>query len=74
MVDMLRVYPIFIQFGVGAVLCAIGVYCGYSSGYIVRGSKSSRWLMTVVIGGYLGLLAYTLLFTFVLPQMGGAAS
>lgn len=74
MVDMLRVYPIFVQFGVGAVLCGIGLYCGYSSGYIERGSSSSRRLLTVVVGGYLALLAVTLLFTFVLPQMGGNAS
>jgi len=66
--DWLRIYPIFLQFGVGAIMCAVGVWCGFSSGYIERGTPTARKLIAVVAGGYLGLLALTLLFTLVLPN------
>jgi len=70
-VDWLRVYPFLLQYGVGAVMCAVGVWCGYSSGYLVRGDQNARRLVAVVWGGYFGLLVLAALFTFVLPYVGG---
>ena len=32
--NMMRVWPIVLQYGVGAVLCGIGVWCGIRSGYL----------------------------------------
>ena len=69
--DWLRIYPLLLQFGAGAVMCAVGVWCGISSGYFERGTASTRRMIAVVVGGYLGLLAVAILFTFVLPNLGG---
>ncbi len=68
--DWLRIYPLLLQFSVGAVMCAVGVWCGYSSGYLVRGDRNAQRLVAVVWGGYVGLLVLAALFTFVLPYVG----
>ncbi len=71
--DWLRVYPLLLQFGVGAVMCTVGAWCGISSGYFEWGTPSARRMIAVVVGGYLGLLAFAILFTFILPNIGGDA-
>ena len=68
----LRVYPLILQFSVGAIMCAVGVWCGLSSGYFPKGDPSTRRMLIVVIGGYLALLTLACLFTFVLPYAGEA--
>ena len=68
--DWLRIYPLLLQFGVGGVMCIVGVWCGYSSGYLERGDRNAQRLVAVVVAGYLGLLALQALFTFVLPFAG----
>lgn len=72
--DWLRIYPFLLQFGVGGVMCAVGVWCGYSSGYLVPGDRNAQRLVAVVVAGYIGLLVLQGLFTFVLPMAGGAGS
>ena len=32
--NMARVWPIVLQYGAGAVLCGIGVWCGIRSGFL----------------------------------------
>lgn len=69
--DMARVWPIFCQFGVGAVLCWIGLWAGLRSGYLDTSSQRDRWMVAVVVVGYLGLLLLSCVFTFWLPYVGG---
>jgi hypothetical protein len=73
-VDWLRVYPIILQFSAGAVMCAVGLWAGLSSGYLEPGTPTTRRLIAVVVAGYLGLLAYSILFTFVLPYTAEAVT
>ena len=69
--DMLRVWPLVIQFGAGALMCGVGLYCGLSSGYLDKGSGTARRVVGVTVAGYLGLLAIMSFFTFVAPYWGG---
>jgi len=62
--DMARVWPIVLQYGVGAVLCAVGVWCGLKSGFLDLKSPDGKRLLAVIIGGFLAMLALTCLFTF----------
>jgi hypothetical protein len=70
MLDMARVWPIFCQFGIGAALCAIGVWAGVYSGYLNTADPADRRVLAVVVAGYLGLLILSCLFTFWLPFIG----
>lgn len=67
--DMARVWPIIVQFGVGAVLCAIGVWAGLSSGYLDLKLPEDKRALWYVVGGFLGLLALSAVFTFWLPNV-----
>lgn len=69
--DMARVWPIICQFGVGGVLCLIGILAGLRSGYISPNSKDDRRILMWVAGGFLGLLLLSCAFTFWLPFVGG---
>lgn len=69
MIDMAHVWPIVVQFGVGGVMCAVGVAAGLRSGYLNLDLPDDRKLMRMVVGGYLGLLALSLAFTFWLPYV-----
>jgi len=69
--DMLRVWPIVIEYGFGAVLCAVGIWCGISSGYLDLKIAANRRLIAIVIGGYIALLLLVCFFTFVAPFWGG---
>ncbi len=72
--NMARVWPIVCQYGVGAVLCAVGIWCGVRSGYLDLGARDDRRLLAVLVGGYLVLLALVCVFTFWSPYWaaGGA--
>lgn len=68
--EMARVWPIVVQFGGGALLCAIGLWAGISSGYLDTKVPEDKRLVYIVIGGFLGLLALSAAFTFWLPFVG----
>lgn len=72
MEDMARVWPIVVQFGVGAILCAIGTWAGISSGYLDLKVAEDKRIVWTVVGGYLGLLILACVFTFWLPYVGAA--
>lgn len=67
----MRVLPIAVQFGFGAFLCGIGVWAGISSGYLDLKLASERRLLYVIVAGFLGLLALSVIFTFWLPFIPG---
>ena len=70
--DMARVWPIIVQFGVGAILCAIGVSCGIASGYLDLKNAEDKRVVFIVIVGFVGLLVLSSIFTFWLPNIGNA--
>ncbi|GMU93787.1 MAG: hypothetical protein AMXMBFR4_28450 [Candidatus Hydrogenedentota bacterium] len=65
--DMARVWPIVMQFGVGGIMCAVGVWCGLRSGYLNLEYRADRRLIGLIVAGYFGLLILLSLFTFWLP-------
>lgn len=65
--DMLRVWPVLCQYGVGAALCAIGIWCGIRSGYLDLRLGEDRRLLVVLVGGFLAMLALVCVFTFWAP-------
>ena len=67
--DVARAIPILVQFGIGAVLSAIGVWCGVRSGYVDLGVKSDRNAVILIVAGFVALLALYCLFTFVTPNI-----
>lgn len=71
---MLRVWPIVCQFGVGAILCIIGIWGGLRGGYLNLKLPEDRRLLAILIGGFLLMLALVCIFTFLAPNWanGGA--
>lgn len=67
--EMARVWPLVCQFGVGAVLCGIGLWCGLSSGYLDLKFGEDRRAVWVVVIGFVALLVLSGLFTFWLPGL-----
>lgn len=67
--DWPRILPLFVQFGVGAVLCLIGVWAGLSSGYVDLKVAEDRRAVVIVGAGFLGLLLLATVFTFWLPNL-----
>jgi hypothetical protein len=65
--DMARVWPIVMQFGIGGIMCVFGVWCGLRSGYLDLKYRSDRRMIGLIVAGYLGLLILVGLFTFWLP-------
>lgn len=59
--------PILVEFGIGAVLSAAGIWCGLASGYLDLKQAADRRLIAVFAAGFAGLLVFYLLFTFWLP-------
>ncbi len=72
--DMARVWPIIVQYGFGAVLCAIGIWCGIRSGYLDLRHREDKRLLTILVAGFVGLLILVCLFTFWLPFVPGEAA
>ncbi len=72
--DMLRVWPIACQFGVGAILCLAGILAGLRGGYFDLKIAEDRRFLLILTAGYLLLLAATCVFTFLAPGWadGGA--
>lgn len=70
MADMARVWPILCQFGMGGVLGLVGLWAGYSSGYLDLKLRNHRRLLAVLLGGYVMLLVFSCAFTFWLPFTG----
>ena len=71
---MSRVWPIVCQFGVGGLLCLVGIWAGLSSGYLDLKLKEDKRLLAILVGGFLGLLLLSSAFTFWLPFVGGTTS
>lgn len=67
---MLRVWPIVCQYGIGAILCAVGIWFGLRGGYLNLRLSEDRRLLAILVAGYLLLLATVSFFTFVAPFWG----
>ncbi len=65
---MLRVWPIICQFGVGALLCIIGIWGGLRGGYLNLKITEDRRLLVILVGGFLLMLAIVCIFTFLAPN------
>jgi len=65
---MLRIWPIVCQFGVGAVLCLIGILCGLRGGYLnIKIAEDRRFIVTLIVG-YILMLVLVCFFTFLAPN------
>jgi hypothetical protein len=69
-VNMLRVWPIVCQFGIGALLCWLGIWCGLRGKYLNLKIAEDRRLLGVLILGYIFMLALVCVFTFLAPYWG----
>jgi hypothetical protein len=67
-VNMLRVWPIVCQFGIGALLCIVGIWCGLRGGYLNLKTAEDRRLLVILIAGFLLMLALVCVFTFLAPN------
>ena len=65
--NMLRVWPIFCEFGVGALLCIVGIWCGLRGGYLDMKIPEDRRLLMILIAGYMFMLGIVCVFTFFAP-------
>lgn len=72
--NMLRVWPIVCEFGVGAVLCLVGIWCGFRGGYLDLKVAEDRRLLVTLIAGYFLLLAVMCVFTFLAPNWANGGS
>jgi hypothetical protein len=72
--NMLRVWPIVCEFGVGALLCLVGVWSGLRGGYLDLKTAEDRRLFVTIIVGYLLLLALMCVFTFLAPHWANGES
>jgi hypothetical protein len=66
---MTRILPIVVQFGGGAVLCLIGLWSGYRSGYLNLRYREDRRLVWTVVAGFVLLLLFSLFFTVIAPHL-----
>ncbi len=64
----MRVWPIVCEFGIGAILSLIGIWCGLRGGYLNLKVADDRRLLIALIGGYFLLLAAVCIFTFLAPN------
>lgn len=67
--DMMRVWPIVVQYGVGAVFCAAAMVFSLRGGYLDLAYRDDRRTLWVLVGGFVLLLAVTCAFTFWLPYV-----
>ena len=73
-VNMLRVWPIVCQFGVGAILCIIGIWGGLRGRYLNLKIAEDRRLLIILIGGFLLMLTIVCIFTFLAPNWANGES
>jgi len=66
--DMMRVWPIVCEFGIGAILSLVGIWCGLRGGYLNLKIAEDRRLLVAFIAGYFLLLAVICVFTFLAPN------
>ena len=71
---MLRVWPIICQFGVGALLCFIGIWGGLRGGYLNLKITEDRRLLVILVLGFLLMLAIVCIFTFLAPNWANGES
>jgi len=72
--NMLRVWPIVCEFGIGALLCLVGIFCGLRGGYLNLKIAEDRRLLVVLVAGYLFMLAIVCVFTFMAPGWASGGS
>lgn len=72
--DMLRVWPIVCEFGVGALLCLIGIWSGLRGGYFDLKLAEDRRFVVALLAGYFLLLAVVCIFTFLAPNWANGGS
>jgi len=72
--NMLRVWPIVCEFGVGALLCIVGIWCGLRGGYLDLKIAEDRRLLVILVAGYLFMLAIVCVFTFLAPGWASGES
>ena len=72
--NMLRVWPIICEFGVGALLCLVGIWCGLRGGYLNLKIAEDRRLLVILVAGYLFMLAIVCVFTFLAPGWASGES
>ena len=68
--DMLHVWPIVCQYGIGALLCAIGIWAGLRSGYVDLKIAEDRRIVVMFVAGFVLLLGVVCVFTFLAPNWG----
>ncbi len=66
--EMLRVWPIICEFGIGAILCLVGIWCGLRGGYLNLKNAEDRRLLLILVGGYFFMLGFMCIFTFLAPN------
>ena len=69
--DMARIWPIIVQFGGGAILCAIGLWAGITSKYLDLTNPEDKRVVGILVGGFIFLLLLASAFTFWLPNIPG---
>ncbi len=72
--NMLRVWPIVCEFGVGALLCLVGIFGGLRGGYLNLKIAEDRRLLVILVIGYLFMLAIVCVFTFMAPGWASGES
>ncbi len=65
--ELSRVLPILIQFGIGALLGGVGLWAGIKSGYVDLREPDGRRTIFILVAGYIAFLVAYCLFTFYLP-------
>ena len=65
---MLRVWPIVCEFGIGAILCVVGIWSGLRGGYLDLKVAEDRRLLVILITGFVVMLAIACVFTFLAPH------
>ncbi|MCH7558468.1 MAG: hypothetical protein IIB56_13565 [Planctomycetes bacterium] len=72
--NMLRVWPIVCQFGIGALLCLIGIWGGLRGGYLNLKIAEDRRFVVILVAGFLLMLAIVCIFTFLAPYWANGES
>lgn len=63
-----RILSLVVQYGFGAVLGLVGLWCGVRSGYMRFDLREDRRLLNTIVAGFVLLLAFSIVFTLILPH------